>query len=521
LDTAAETSANGAAPFAYDAVFYPGHAFEQTHPDRLATIASLFGVQPCPIGRCRVLELGCGLGGNLLPMAAELPESEFVGIDLSGPTIALGVANIERLGLRNITLSHRDIMDVGEDFGRFDYIVAHGVYSWVPQFVRDKMWDIFRRNLNPQGVVYVSYNAYPGSHFRDLTREMMLHHVAAIGDPMQRVQQGRGLMKLLADATPADKPYGIVMREQFERVANMPDEVLYHDDLTADARAFFLRQVTDDAAHAGMQYLSEATFAHTSFGGHGEKITRIVQSIPDTQFIEREQYLDFFVGRGFHESLFCHGNVALRRDVGASCLRSYWLAGTMRADQDVDPTAPGVVKFNVSKTASISTDHQLSKAALVLLADAWPGALRFDDLVQGATDRLAARGVTLGAERDEQIEALATLLFRAFCYNYLHVHFDAPRLTPAVSDRPRASVVARHEADAGPLITTLRHRLVQLDDPTVRRFLTLLDGTHTVEDLTVLLRERIKGDAGAPREITRASVVHHLENFARLGLLID
>jgi SAM-dependent methyltransferase len=503
--------------FAYDAVFYPGHPFEQTHPDRLATIASLFGMEPAPVDRCRVLELGCGLGGNLLPMAYELPDSEFIGIDLSAPTIARGASNVARLGLSNISLRHCDILDVGEDVGRFDYIIAHGVYSWVPQAVRDRMLAIFRDNLSPHGVAYVSYNAYPGSHFRDLTREMMLHHVSGIEDPKQRIAQSRALMKLLAETTPEDKPYGIVMREQFERVSKMPDEVLYHDDLNAGARAFFVRQVAEDAARAGLQYLSEANVAHTSFGGHGEKVAQVLQQISEEHFIEREQYLDFLVGRGFRESLLCRGGIALRRDLKPSCVTDYWISAPVHDDGGIDPTAEGVVTVKVGKGASISTDHRLSKMALLLLAAAWPRAIRFDDLAAQALDQLAARG-TVAADREAEIEALATVLFRAFCYDHVSLHRYPPRLTTTIAERPQASLLARREAESGPLVTTLRHSLLYLEDATVRRFLGLVDGTRTVADMTAALNDGGAGKDSPP--VTPESVARNLTMLAKLGLLV-
>ena len=99
--------------------------------------------------RCRVLELGCTDGGNLLPMAATLPRSSFLGIDLSGRQIAAGQKMIERLGLENVELRQMDIADVGEDFGTFDYIICHGVYSWVPPPVQDKILEICARRLAP------------------------------------------------------------------------------------------------------------------------------------------------------------------------------------------------------------------------------------------------------------------------------------------------------------------------------------------------------------------------------------
>ena len=172
--------------FAYDQVLYPGFPLAQTHPDRLATIAGLLGMTPARPDRSQVLELGCGDGGNLIPMAVELPGSEFTGIDLAQPGIARGRAISEALGLKNISLRQMDLLAAGADLGQFDYILAHGLYSWVPAHVRDGVLRICRTNLAHDGVAYVSYNAYPGFHRREIFRGMMLHHVRNVQDPSKR-----------------------------------------------------------------------------------------------------------------------------------------------------------------------------------------------------------------------------------------------------------------------------------------------------------------------------------------------
>src|SRR5262249_13120699 len=164
-------------PTPYDIFSYRGHAYIDSHPARLASRAAFYGMTPAPVSRCRVLELGCGVGGNLIPMSVQYPDSEFIGIDLSSRSIEVGRGAAASLALKNITLHHASIMDVTEDYGQFDYIIAHGVYSWVPADVREKILSIFHNNLAPQGVAYVSYNAHPGSHLRDLVRDMMLFHV--------------------------------------------------------------------------------------------------------------------------------------------------------------------------------------------------------------------------------------------------------------------------------------------------------------------------------------------------------
>src|SRR4051812_19194660 len=117
--------------YSYDELPYDSQFFAASHPDRMAVMAILHGMTPPRVESCRVLELGCSNGGNLLPMAQALAGSRFVGIDLSPAQIAGGRAIIAGVGLSNVTLEARSILDVDDGFGAFDYIICHGVYSWV------------------------------------------------------------------------------------------------------------------------------------------------------------------------------------------------------------------------------------------------------------------------------------------------------------------------------------------------------------------------------------------------------
>ena len=241
----------------YDVVYYPGHSFPETHPDRLATMASYYGLESAPIDRCRILELGCGVGDNLIPIAHVYPATQFVGVDLSAHAIERGQKNIAALGLKNIELHNRDIMEIGQDGQIFDYIIAHGVYSWVPPAVREQMMVIYGKYLAPNGVAYVSYNAHPGSHLRDMVRDMMLFHIRDIKEPKQRIEQARSIAKFIAEASIKDSVYGAVLRDEFERISKMADEVLFHDDLEENSTPFLLHQVVGAAKRHGLQYLCD------------------------------------------------------------------------------------------------------------------------------------------------------------------------------------------------------------------------------------------------------------------------
>ena len=196
----------------YDDVPYESHPFAQTHPNRLATVATLFGLRPVPVHRCRVLELGGASGGNLAPMADELRESQFVCIDYSPRQIEEGNRLVETLGLKNLELKYASILDVDESYGMFDYIICHGVYSWVPTEVREKILEICANRLSPNGLVYVSYNTFPGWHMRGMIRDMMQFHANRFTDGRQRVGQARALLDFLATSKPRLEPLGTIRR---------------------------------------------------------------------------------------------------------------------------------------------------------------------------------------------------------------------------------------------------------------------------------------------------------------------
>jgi SAM-dependent methyltransferase len=511
----------------YDQVFYPGHAYDQTHPDRLATLAALYGMEPAPVAGCRMLELGCGIGGNLIPMASQWPESTFIGIDLSARSIEKGRENVAALGLTNLDLRHGDIMQLPADLGRFDYIVAHGVYSWVPAPVREKILDVFAVMLNPQGVGYISYNAYPGSHLRNLARDIMHHHVRELDDPREKVLQSRAILKALFDASTQNEIYGVILRDQFERVRKMPDEVLYHDDLNPITTPFLVTDVVDAAERHGLQFLSEATFSSSHLGSHPDKVMALLGQIPVHEVMAREQYLDFAIGRGFRETLLCHGDIALDREIGPARVRRFHVGAYVKqASGEADPAAPGVATYNTERGRTITTDHRLSKAALLHLGSCWPGTVAFAELVERALERLGDDAARVRASLDEEVEALTITLFSAYAGGQVELHCSAPRLTTGISARPQACAVARRQAQSGSLVTNRRHGSVYMEDEVTRRFLLLVDGTRSVDDLVAdltaaLTREppRVAEGEAAP-EVTRATVERNLRLLATLGLLV-
>jgi methyltransferase-like protein len=506
----------------YDRISYPGNPFGETHPDHLGTLGALFGMKPVPLSSCRVLELGCGDGANLIPVAAQWPKSEFVGLDLSEQAVRRGNEFIARVGIKNIVLRTCDIMDVSTQFGMFDYISAHGVYSWVPDPVRQKILAIYRATLSPHGIGYVSYNCYPGCHARDIARAMMRYHVRGIADPQQRVEKGRALLTLMMEASAKDSIYGFQMRDQANRVKHIDDNVLFHDDLAEVATPFYLYEVAEAAAAHGLQYLCDAAFSLSRFERLPPLAREQLAAIPEDDAVAREQYVDFADGRTFRQSLFCRDDIKLQRAIRPPVIRQFHLA-TSAAPRDgaIDPAAGDVVTFKTENGSTLATDHRLSKAVILALGKVWPQTIGFGDAVNAALAALGPAAEPIKANLEEETDALAGLLFRVFSAGQFELHLFPPHLTTTIAERPAASLLARHQAETGLAVTNLRHRIVSMKDETVRRFLMLVDGTRTVDELVSDLNAALEapGD-GARHHVPREVVQQNLELLAKFGLLV-
>jgi methyltransferase-like protein/2-polyprenyl-3-methyl-5-hydroxy-6-metoxy-1,4-benzoquinol methylase len=462
----------------YDEVAYPTFPHSATHPDRLATIATQFGMKPAPVERCRVLELGCSTGANLLPMAVTLPESEFVGVDSAGKPIARGKAMVEALGLKNITLRHLDLLEMAADYGQFDYIIVHGLYAWVPAAVRDQILAICKGSLQPQGIAYVSYNTFPGCYSRLMVREMMLFHNRDFHDPQQQMQQAITLLKLLANSRMDPQIYTKVLQDEFERMSKRSREGLYHDELAEVFQPVYFHQFMEHAQRHELQLLGEADFFEMHTGGLTPQAREVLEKISD-DLILREQYLDFMCGRAFRKTLLCHKDVPLDRSGKSASVRSYYVSSQARPNSPAPDFSPETKEtFTGGSGAELTTANPLARALLWYLIESQPQRIPFEKLVTEVECR-ARRGLGFvpKPEQDSASE-LADFVWLTYSAGLLDLHVYVPPFATRVSERPVASPLARLEARDGDVITTLHHRSLHLGDSLQRGLVMLVDGTR-------------------------------------------
>ncbi|MGA2181706.1 MAG: class I SAM-dependent methyltransferase [Bryobacteraceae bacterium] len=467
----------------------------------MAVAAILFGMDPAPVEHCRVLEIGCNQGGNLIPMAFGLPESEFTGIDLAPGTIARAQSRIERIGLTNIRVHAMNLLDVGPDLGEFDYIVAHGLYSWVPAPVREKLLTVCRQNLSANGVAYVSYNTYPAGHLRRVSRDAMQFHAARAGlSGEERVREGKAFLKFLLDSADADGIGKAVYQNEFERQFKRDDEGVFHDELSADYSPFYFTDVAEAAARYGLQFLSEARLRDMLNPAVKPEALQMAAESAGGDLIAYHQYLDFLVFRGFRETLLCHGEARLRRDGLAERMGRMWVASPLRKfGQEAD----GTTEFRVPRGAgSIRTNNPATIAALERLQEIWPQGERFQDLLE--------------TTRSEARESLEQAFLQLAAMGLADLRTHCVSVAAQVSDRPTASRLARMEAQEGDVITTLLHRSIRMEDEPAKRFIQLLDGAHGHEALVDCLAADFPA---VPRDTIDAQVRSNLLELCRSGVL--
>lgn len=478
----------------YDEVPYESYPYAQSHPDRMATHAALLGLQPPPVERCRVLELGCAGGGNLVPMAYGLPGSSFVGIDLSPRQIAEAQELASALDLPNIEFRSMDILDMDERLGSFDYILAHGVYSWVPRPVQDKMLDFCRHNLAPRGVAYISYNAYPGWHLFGLVRDMMLYRTRDTADPLERAAQARALLAFMVEAVPAKGSiYGSFLQYYTRYICGdeggLPkdDAFILHDEMEAHNEALYFHQFMERAERHGLQYLGEAEFHLMTDSRFSQEVVRGLAQM-SRSVIDLEQYMDFVRHRSFRQTLLCHQEATLDRKVKPERLAALYVSSPAQPEQEAASAhTPDVLKLRGAGGVQFVTDHPLTKAALLHLVDAWPEVVPFGELVRAAQARLGAAGPA-GAD---DIEILGANLLNAYGYSdvLVRLHAHALPLVLRPGARPVASRLARLQAPRSRKVTNLHHQRVELADFD-RYLLRQLDGSR---DRTALVEALIAG----------------------------
>ena len=505
----------------YDTIPYRSNPFRQSRPERLAAVAKLFGLDAPAVNNCRVLELGCSMGGNLVVMAQDHPDSRFIGIDASSRQIADGWKRIDQLGLKNLQLKHMDILDIEDSLGQFDYIISHGVYSWVPVPVQNKMLEICQRHLAPNGVAYISYNTYPGWHVRGLVRDIMLYRGVQFSDPATRLAQAKSLVEFVAQATRGgDTPYTRLLQGELKSMGQMEDYYLHHDHLEENNHPVYFNEFARRLTVNGLQYLGEADFSTMISTNFAPEVAKTLNELGAHDIVQMEQYMDFVRCRYFRQTLICRSGIRLNRSLSPSVVKSLYLAA------NATPTAVPLqldeshsVTFQTPAGHGVNCKSPLTKLALRELQRRWPEPLTFAELLSRSKSEAAQQGHPADGASAEDF--LAGEMLACMAVGVVEWQLTLPPFTTDVGKAPAATPLARLQASQGYGVTNLRGESVTLDE-IHRQTLRQLDGRRDVARLTDTLLDSVKqGALVLHREDDKSPVTEEKEMRKLLGPALD
>ena len=444
---------------AYNEFPYVGRAFNYTHPDRLAVHGALGGLQPAPVERCRVLELGCGDGGNLLPMAYSLPESQFLGIDLAAKPIAAGATLAGELRLANVELQAMDILDFPTAAGPFDYIIAHGIYSWVPPAVREKLLAICGAQLAPHGVAYISYQTAPGSYGTSIVHGMMRYQASRRPGAAEEeiVRAGVDMLRLVIHSTPEPDLYRALLARELETLEQRLENPggpswVYHDLGTEISEPVYFHQFMAQAGRHGLQFLSELRREAPNLNHYTPATGEFMDTLTGDA-LATEQYRDFLADRNFRRTLLCRADAPVDLSRALDRVDPLYVAGALQSAAAPDPEGDPLAAedFTMPQGPKITVNHPVAKAALRRVGCAWPAAVSFAELTAGCAPADA--------------KYLATTLLVLFRANLIGLTTSPPRMALTVTERPVASAFVRRQIARGlPNVTNLRHVEVEIQE---------------------------------------------------------
>ena len=516
---------------AYDETPYVSHAFPQTNPLLLQGIAKLFGLTAPDPQHARILEIGCASGGNIMSVANNFPESQCVGIDYSKRQIEVGNADKAAAGIANLELKHLSVMDVTKDFGTFDYIICHGVLSWVPAEVQDKILEVCANNLSQDGVAFISYNTLPGwNHVRSV-RDMMLYHTSRFADAPTKANQARQLLKFVGDAMKANSnPMAALLEQEFKLLSPHPDSYLLHDHMEENNFPFYFHELMERAGGKGLQYLADASLETMYSGNLPPEFAEVLATSND--LVRTEQYMDYISNRRFRNTLLCHKDRILSRNLQPDMLRdglvrSYFTYPEGFAQHDI--TSRAQLQFKSPNNMTLTSDDTVNQAMLQVLMEHKTMPVRVADIT--AQVRAKLTNVKYAGEEQALESRICSWLMRYVfigAIGYLVQNFPC---ATSVSKKPAISKLARLQAAKQNWVSGKRQESLTLEafDNVLIPF---VDGTNDADALLKLIlphfasNQLTLNENGVP--ITDESVLkeklvpviaNKLQRYAEIGLL--
>ncbi len=302
----------------YDDLGYLSQPFPYASAPFLESYARLLGLVPAPASTARILEIGSSYGGNLISQALFYPKATFTGIEIAPTQVSVGKTYIDQLGIRNLNLLEADVNESHHHLGTYDYIIAHGFYSWVDEETKDNFLRLCKEHLAENGILYMSYNTYPGWHKMDSVRALLQFANKDIDtlNHREKVRHGKtvasklGALMLEYDTVKAQQgPFLQSLRHTLQK----QDCYVGHDHLEPVNTPVYFHQCIDHMAEHGFAYLCDCDLNLSFPSVYDETLRAKLQELAPHDPLAREQYIDFMLNTAFRKSLFTHKGTTPKR----------------------------------------------------------------------------------------------------------------------------------------------------------------------------------------------------------------
>ena len=304
------TNTNDVQQTIYSELGYKSMPFPYTTPATLEAYAALVGVSAPNPKTARVLELGATYGGNIISQALFNPDATFVGIELSQEQVEKGNEVIANAGLTNVSLIQSDIASIGSEIGTFDYIIAHGVYSWVDDGVKEALLRLIDEHLAEDGIAYISYNTYPGWHTMEEVRQLMMfsNRDKAQFNHKEKVLHGKTIGSIVgSQILKYDnlKERNSKFLGALRSVMQKDEYYVGHDHLEPNNDPVYFYQFNDHLGAHNLAYLCDADLTLSMVRSFDADIADTLDKLALNDHVAQEQYLDFMLDTTFRKSIIC------------------------------------------------------------------------------------------------------------------------------------------------------------------------------------------------------------------------
>lgn len=456
----------------YETIPYLGYPIPAMHPRRLAWTSRVFGGPRPELTRARVLEIGCGDGANLLAVAAFAPDWTLLGLDSSPHGLALAREGALRSGLNNVRFEEADIATATVEPGVWDFVLVHGVYSWIDPERRGALRRLIRRALSPTGLACVSFNALPGWGVRGRIRDILLRG---------REEDHQELLGRLRAITAPDHPWGQLLAHEIDLARGARTDYLMHEYLEEHNDAFWVGDVARAMAADGLGWVGDSQFDMAT--GRATEQAKALLGVPG---LRGEELADLVTYCQLRSIVLARDDAPRQeRATDDDLLREAFVYGVVTPKEEgFDLTSATEETMKSAEGVDILVREPLCKMALDELARIHPDALSAAELAERARARLLALGVVAPPEEEQ---ALRDGLLRLWRFGSLEFRIHRPRLRSEPPPRPRLAPFSRYEAGMRPAITTPIGTFLVLDDADRARIRELDETTSASEPIIGVL----------------------------------